>query len=78
MVAEYGENGGAPHLDGMYTIFGEVVEGFDVLEMIGAEETPRSQGERTNTSLFDQPVASVVMQVIPLPTDYSPADNQPD
>lgn len=26
--------GGAPHLDGQYTIFGEVVEGFDVTDLI--------------------------------------------
>ena len=26
--------GGAPHLDGQYTVFGEVVEGFDVTDLI--------------------------------------------
>ena len=31
--------GGAPHLDGEYTVFGEVVEGFDVLDKIQAVAT---------------------------------------
>ena len=26
--------GGTPHLDGQYTVFGELIEGFDVLEKI--------------------------------------------
>lgn len=36
--------GGAPHLDGQYTIFGEVVEGFDVTDLIqwaGRDENNR-------------------------------------
>lgn len=32
--AAYAKEGGAPHLDGSYTIFGEVVEGLDVLDAI--------------------------------------------
>jgi cyclophilin family peptidyl-prolyl cis-trans isomerase len=33
--------GGTPHLDGQYTVFGEVVEGFDVLQKISNVETRR-------------------------------------
>ena len=36
--------GGAPHLDGQYTIFGEVIEGFDVTDLIqwaGRDENNR-------------------------------------
>ena len=35
----YGELGGPPHLDGGYTVFGEITEGFDVLDKIAAVKT---------------------------------------
>lgn len=34
--------GGTPHLDGGYTVFGEVVEGLDVLDKIAASETDQA------------------------------------
>ncbi|MDR1544224.1 MAG: peptidylprolyl isomerase [Prevotellaceae bacterium] len=34
--------GGAPHLDGSYTVFGEVVQGFEVLEKIQSLETDKN------------------------------------
>jgi cyclophilin family peptidyl-prolyl cis-trans isomerase len=36
--------GGTPHLDGQYTVFGEVIEGFDVLQKISEVKT--SRGDR--------------------------------
>jgi len=33
---------GAPHLNGQYTIFGEVLKGFEVVDMIAAQEKDRS------------------------------------
>jgi cyclophilin family peptidyl-prolyl cis-trans isomerase len=39
--------GDAPHLDGQYTIFGEVVRGFDVLEAL--VNVPRDQNDRPLT-----------------------------
>ena len=35
---DYEKIGGAPHLDGNYTVFGEVVEGMDVIDKIAAVE----------------------------------------
>jgi peptidyl-prolyl cis-trans isomerase B (cyclophilin B) len=35
----YSTVGGAPHLDGGYTVFGEVVSGMDVIDKISAVET---------------------------------------
>ena len=47
----YSEVGGTPHLDGAYTVFGEVVEGLDVVERIQLVDTDR----------FDRPLKDVSM-----------------
>ena len=39
MIKTYKSVGGTPHLDGSYTVFGEVVEGLDVVERIQKAET---------------------------------------
>jgi peptidyl-prolyl cis-trans isomerase B (cyclophilin B) len=41
--------GGAPHLDYTYTVFGEVIEGFDVIDKIAAE--PRDKRDRPITDI---------------------------
>ncbi|WP_323758053.1 peptidylprolyl isomerase [Roseivirga sp.] len=40
-VEAYTTMGGAPHLDGEYTVFGQVVEGLGVIDKIAAVETGR-------------------------------------
>ena len=45
--------GGTPHLDGQYTVFGEVEQGLDVVEMIQSSSTGRG----------DRPVDDIEMRV---------------
>lgn len=52
----YSTVGGTPHLDGQYTIFGEVEEGLDVVEMI----------QQTATARGDRPVDDIQMKMIVL------------
>ena len=42
----YTTTGGTPHLDGQYTVFGEVVEGLDVLDRITAVQTDTNDRPR--------------------------------
>ncbi len=41
MIETYMTKGGTPHLDGQYTVFGEVLEGMDVVEKIQQEATDK-------------------------------------
>ena len=49
----YGTVGGTPHLDGDYTVFGEVIEGLDIIDKIAAVQTDRA----------DRPVEDVWMKM---------------
>lgn len=49
MIETYRKVGGTPHLDGQYTVFGEVTEGLDVVERI----------QRVFTDDYDRPVDDV-------------------
>lgn len=42
MIEVYKSIGGTPHLDGQYTVFGEVVEGMDVVENIQGVKTDKN------------------------------------
>jgi hypothetical protein len=45
--------GGSPHLDGSYTVFGEVIEGLDVIDKIA--NAPRDK--------FDRPLNNISMKI---------------
>lgn len=49
----YSTVGGTPHLDGQYTVFGEVEDGLDVVEMI----------QNTATGRGDRPVDDIEMRI---------------
>jgi peptidyl-prolyl cis-trans isomerase B (cyclophilin B) len=69
----YQIEGGAPNLDKQYTVFGELVEGFAVLDSIAASETFRtSEQDPPDQSIIDHPLEPVEMEIEPLP-DYEPS-----
>lgn len=49
MIQAYRKTGGTPHLDGQYTVFGEVTEGLDVVEKI----------QKAYTDDYDRPVDDI-------------------
>lgn len=51
-VAAYTTVGGAPHLDGAYTVFGEVTEGMDVVDRIQAVKTSRADRPVTDVRIL--------------------------
>ncbi|MBO6574107.1 MAG: peptidylprolyl isomerase [Rhodothermales bacterium] len=62
----YKTEGGVPQLDGGYTVFGELVEGFDVLDAISRVDTPNGRGTPTSPVLGDQPLEPIPMVVRPV------------
>lgn len=52
-IKTYTTTGGTPHLDGAYTVFGEVIKGLEVIDKIAAQPTVPG----------DRPVENIVMKV---------------
>ena len=48
----YGTEGGTPHLDGSYTVFGEVVEGMNVVDLIAQGTTDSNDRPLTNVRIL--------------------------
>jgi len=69
--AAYTTDGGAPQLDMQYSVFGELIEGFDVLDRIATTQTPRSTAQPAHPVLTDRPLQHIPMTIRPLP-DYQP------
>ncbi len=63
--AVYLDEGGYPPLDGQYTVYGEIVEGFDVLDKISA----------TTTGVGDRPTEDIRMTIEAL-ENYEPANQE--
>ena len=54
--------GAASHLDGQYTVFGQVIDGMDVIDAIGKVKTDRG----------DRPVEDVIMETVTI--EEAPAE----
>lgn len=52
MEHDYRTIGGTPHLDGQYTVFGEVIEGLDIVDSI----------QRVKTDLSDRPFEDIIIR----------------
>lgn len=66
----YTTEGGTPGLDMQYTVFGELVEGFEVLDTIAGMTTPRKTGEPAHPALIDRPPSEITITIVPV-DDYS-------
>ena len=65
--------GGALTLDRMYTVFGELVEGWDTLDKIATTRTMRTSGQQVHPAVANQPMQKMTMTVRALPNYTPPA-----
>ncbi len=54
--AIYREQGGAPHLDGAYTVFGEVLQGMDVVEKIEGVQTDKNDRPKEDVRIISMKI----------------------
>lgn len=59
IVNRYKEKGGTPSLDGGYTVFGQVYEGFDVVDAISAVEVQDNGGGEVSKPMEDIIIKSI-------------------
>ena len=65
--AKYKEVGGAPSLDGNYTVFGQTVDGFDVLDKISAVEVETNDAMGGNE--VSKPKTEIIIEKVEI-KDY--------
>lgn len=58
MKEAYTTVGGAPHLDGAYTVFGEVIDGMDTVDKIEKAQTDSSDRPKTDIRILKMKVLS--------------------
>lgn len=51
-IKAYTTTGGAPHLDGAYTVFGEVIEGMEIVDKIAAVEVDNMSRPKTDVRII--------------------------
>lgn len=62
IIAKYAEVGGTPSLDGGYTVFGQTVEGFDVIDAISSVETELGSDGAESKPVDDIIISSVTIK----------------
>ncbi len=58
VIEAYRENGGTPWLDYRHTVFGQVYEGMDVVDLIAASET----------GVYDEPLEDIIIESVDIIT----------
>ena len=69
MIEVYKTTGGTPHLDGQYTVFGEVVEGMDVVDQIQQAKTDKNDRPLEDIRILK----AIVTKDLPQPEKKAPA-----
>lgn len=65
VVEKYGEKGGVPFLDGGYTVFGQTVDGFDVIDSVSSVDVLASP---SNTEEISVPIIEIIIEKIEIKT----------
>ena len=69
MIEAYKTVGGTPHLDGQYTVFGEVIEGMDIIEKIQGVKTDKNDRPLEDIRIL----RATVTKDLPQPEKKAPA-----
>ena len=67
MIETYKTVGGTPHLDGQYTVFGEVTQGLDVVERIMQVETDKNDRPLNDVRILKLKIISAPYAPKPIP-----------